>query len=278
MAEAPQGSEWDARSAHKRIGATTNMRDLGGAPIRGGGEVARGKFFRAEALLHPGASSVHATFLDEHEAEYRALAIKTVIDLRSAREQEEAPTAWTVSSGAALKSIPISAGVDGDTAFFTRIKTGELTEFSADDMADYYAAMLRECGPELGAALRVIADPDNLPVLVHCASGKDRTGLVAALLLEVLGVERHHVVAEYGLTELLQPNRVMDFAPMLEEAGVDPARIAVLFQSPPAAMVKVLDGLDAEFGSVTEFVTSACEVPVELIEELRTTAISRDAS
>lgn len=277
MVEAPQQSEWAPMSTHIRVGATTNMRDLGGTPVRGGGQVARGKFFRAEALLHPGASPFHATFDEEHEAAYRALAIRTVIDLRSAREQAEAPTAWTASSRAELKSIPISAGVDGDTSFFSRIRSGDLTDFSADDLADYYSAMLRECGPELGEALRVCADPDNLPVLVHCASGKDRTGLVVALLLEVLGVERHHVVAEYGLTEQLQPKRVMDFAAMLDEAGVDPARIAVLFQSPPVAMEKALGDLDAEFGSVAQFLMASCGVSAQMIEDLRAAAITHEA-
>jgi protein-tyrosine phosphatase len=183
-----------------------------------------------------------------------------------------------VPTGATLKSIPVSAGVDGDTSFFSRIRNGELQDFSADDLADYYSAILQEFGPELGEALRVCADPDNLPVLVHCASGKDRTGLVVALLLEVLGVERHHVVAEYGLTELLRPDRVMDFAAMLDEAGAEPARVAVLFQSPPEAMAKALRNIDAEFGSVTQFLTTSCGVSAEMIEDLRAAAITHEVS
>lgn len=275
MVEAPQQPEWVPMSTHIRVGATTNMRDLGGTPIPGGSQVARGKFFRAEALLHPGASKVHAVFDQADVAEYRALAIKTVIDLRSAREQAAAPSAWTVSTGAELESIPISEGVDGDTSYLRRIQKGELTDFSVDNLADYYSTILRRCGTELGAALQICATSDRLPVLVHCASGKDRTGLLVALLLEVLGVERSHIVAEYGLTEVLQPNRVMDFAPSFDGSGVDPMRVAPLFQSPPEAMRGALEGLDAEYGSITQFLVTSCGVSSEVIENLRAAAIVR---
>ena len=261
-------------STHIKTGAAKNLRDLGGTPVRGGGEIAQGKLFRAEALAHPGASTAHTILTEDDVATYRDLGIKTVVDLRSAREQMQTPSAWIAPSGARLESIPFDDGVEGDTNFLRQIQEGTLQDFSADDLAAYYVTILQRRGPEFGAAVRVCATSDHLPVLVHCASGKDRTGLLVALLLELLGVDRDHVVAEYALTESIWPDRIKSFASVFEGFDVDLSRVLTLFLSPPEAMRKALEGIDAEYGSVTQYMTDACGVSAAEIESLRAAMVT----
>jgi protein tyrosine/serine phosphatase len=67
----------------------------------------------------------------------------------------------------------------------------------------FYRILLEEADWRLAQALRTLASPAALPVLVHCIHGKDRTGLVAALLLRLLGVDRETVVRDYAVSESL---------------------------------------------------------------------------
>jgi protein-tyrosine phosphatase len=270
-----QQQQWIPMSTHIKTAAARNLRDLGGTPVRGGGEIAPGKLFRAEALAHPGTASRTQTILTEDDvATYRDLGIKTVVDLRSAREQNQSPSAWIAPSDARLESIPFNDGVEGDTNFLHQIQEGTLQDFSADDLAAYYVTVLGRRGPEFGAAVEVCATSDHLPVLVHCASGKDRTGLLIALLLELLGVERDHVVAEYALTESVWPDRIRSFDSVFGGYDVDLSRVMPLFLSPPEAMRKALERIDAQYGSVTQYMTDACGVSAATIENLRAAMIT----
>ncbi len=248
---------WQPESTHLALAGTANLRDLGGTPTLDGRVIAAGRLYRAEALVAPGASTV-CSIWDEANAEaYAALKVATVLDLRSAREQDRAPSAWPVATGAEYVSIPIEEGGAGDTDYVRQIREGRLTSFTVADMAAYYGLTLRRRPAEFAAALRVLLQRDRLPVLVHCAAGKDRTGLLVALLLEALGTAREIVVAEYALTGVLRPNRVAAYAHLFVESDVDPAAIAVLFDAPAAVMAAALDALVAEFGSVAGYLERA---------------------
>lgn len=259
---------WDVRTTHRLVGAAANLRDLGGTPAAGGRTVAPGRCYRAEALVAPDTTPLCTPWLPEHAEAYRDLGVRTVLDLRSRGEAERVASAWPEATGAELVVLPIEEGGEGDTDFVHEIRTGVRTTFTASDMAAYYALTLRRRTAEFGTGLRVLADADRLPVLVHCAAGKDRTGLLVALLLEALGTPREVVVADYALTGTLRPNRVQAYAHLFA-AHVDLAAIATLFDSPAAAMEQALAGLDDEFGSVAAYLESRCGVTPEHVAALR---------
>ncbi len=259
---------WSPESTHLRVGATTNLRDLGGVPTADGRVIGRGWIYRAEALVRPGASTTCAIWDEAHADAYQALGIRTVLDLRSAAEQGRAPSAWPVATGAELVAIPIEEGGEGDTDYVRQIREGQRTAFSVTEMIGYYGLILRNRPAEFGAALRVIADAGRLPVLIHCAAGKDRTGLLVALLLETLRVPRQVVVAEYALTGTLRPNRVAAYAHLFGDSGVNLADIAVLFDAPAEVMAGALAGLDAEFGSVSAYLQHECGLTTEELGSL----------
>jgi protein-tyrosine phosphatase len=248
----------------------TNLRDVGGYPTADGTHVRPKTLYRAEALVRPGDGvSRVAPWRDELIAEYRGLGLALVVDLRADHEVALAPSAWADASDARLLSIPINEGGEGDdTDYVRRLREGTLRSFTPADLADYYAETLRRRARQFGRAIQAIADPGGVPVLVHCAAGKDRTGLLMALILDVLGVSRDLVVADYALTGVFRPNRVAAYADVLAANDIPQADVSALFETPPAAMDLVLRGIDEEFGSVREFLLGPAGLAVDDLEDL----------
>src|SRR5215212_1831575 len=206
------GPGWEPAVTHVPLPGTANLRDLGGTPTADGRVVAARRLYRAEALVSGGTPTQCSVWDPAHAAAYGALGVRTVLDLRSAAEASRERSAWPGATGAEYISLPIDEGGEGDTDYVADIRAGRRSRFTVDDMADYYALTLRRRRAEFAAGVRVIADAARLPVLVHCAAGKDRTGLLVALVLEALGVPRETVVADYALTGTLRPRRVLAYA------------------------------------------------------------------
>jgi protein-tyrosine phosphatase len=161
---------------------------------------------------------------------------------------------WHEASGAELVHLPINEGGEGDqTDFVHQLRAGTLRSFSPADLARYYASTVRLRARTFGRILEELAAPGRLPALVHCTAGKDRTGILVALLLETLGTPRETVVADYALTGILRPNRVAAYSDVLAASGIEPAAVSALFDTPPETMRSLLEGIDAEFGSVRAF-------------------------
>ena len=132
-----------------------------------------------------------------------------------------------------------------DTDYVNRLMAGTLDRFDIADLTAFYIVTLERRAAVFGEAIRLLGDSDRLPLLVHCSAGKDRTGLLVALVLTVLGTPRDVVVTDYALTGELRPNRIADYAPLLP-AGLDLDAVRVLFETPAEAMRDALAHLDAE--------------------------------
>jgi protein-tyrosine phosphatase len=268
---AAPGPAWDPRSTLRPVPGTDTLRDLGGTPTADGRRVAAGLLYRAEVLTRPGTSPFCAVWDRADPAAYGALGVRTVIDLRSQAEQERVASAWAPATGAAYVPIPIEDPAGTGADYVGQVLDGRRTSFTERDLADHYALILRLRAARFVAALDVIADPARLPVLVHCAAGKDRTGMLVALLLEALGVPRDLVLAEYAFTGVLRPDRVAVFAPVFAGSGVELSAISALFDAPAGAMAAALDGLDDEFGSVQGYLGG----DGGLVEALRAALLDR---
>ncbi|WP_203750296.1 tyrosine-protein phosphatase [Cellulomonas chitinilytica] len=126
------------------------------------------------------------------------------------------------------------------------------------ELADVYRLMVDACGPALAHAVGRIADSDG-PALVHCAAGKDRTGLVAAMVLDVLGVPERRVLDDY-----LASNAQSHLSPDAAEATGRPVTEALL--------VDAFRRIRARHGSVTEYLSHHGLEPAQLTR-LRATAL-----
>lgn len=250
----PAGDAIDFARTRVAIPGTDNVRDLGGYPAAGGRVVAHRRMYRSEALVHPGASTLHAVWDAAHARHYEALGVRTVIDLRSADEAGRIPSAWGAATGAALLAMPIAEGGEGtDTNYVRLIQAGRISRFGVADMTRFYCDMLDRRADVFAGVAGVLSSADRLPVLVHCSAGKDRTGMFVALVLEALGVPRSVVVRDYALTEVFRPNRVAAYADSFTAAGIVPGDVRVLFETPAAAMEATLAFLDERYGGAAGY-------------------------
>ena len=171
-----------------------NFRDLGGYPAPDGRTTRWGRLYRADALHELTGDDV---------IRLRELGLRTVVDLRTERE--------LVSSGRGplgLEEVDfhhlavVKEGVRADGTS-DRAAEGESVAAPApagDDLAERYLWYLDVGRVSLVTALMLLGGDQHYPLVFHCAAGKDRTGVLAALVLEILGVERRVIVADYVIT------------------------------------------------------------------------------
>jgi protein-tyrosine phosphatase len=173
-----------------------NVRDLGGLPTTDGRTTRFGRVLRSDNLQ--GLTERDVALLSDE------IGVGHVIDLRSLAEvQREGPGPLTRLPGVTVHHLSlfvetqIAAGVEVDKALPWQSRTAP--EDPEHRSIGFYQGYLRDRADSIVSALRVIAHEEAASI-VHCAAGKDRTGVVSALALEAAGVAREAVVADYALT------------------------------------------------------------------------------
>lgn len=204
-----------------------NLRDLGGLPVAGGGQIRPGRLFRG-ASLHRLAG--------EDRARVERLGLRLAIDLRTG---EEVSSGMFAGDSTATRHMPI---------FEVAPVFDQPVEDIGATLAETYMWMLEEGRESIAAIMALLSDPASYPAIVYCAAGKDRTGIVCALLLRLLGVEPETIVADYeksdGPAAALRRWRAQT-APERR----DPAPTGI-YRAPGAAMRGFLRRMDEAYGSV----------------------------
>ena len=214
-----------------------NFRDIGGYRNQDGQKVKKGLYFRAGR---------QDRMTDKDLAQLSELNISTQIDLRKKEEVLDQGRGPLEAMGANYINIAVipEGGSDklnklvGDTGISGKRYLGYL-EFGP-------TSWLRLFG--------ILAEQENLPVLLHCTAGKDRTGVSTAFLLSVLGVSREVIEADYLLTNL-DTERQADFieSTVGYPEGYDREKMITIAGVPQDAMKDFLDGVESKWGSVVEY-------------------------
>ncbi len=148
--------------------------------------------------------------------------------------------------------------------------SGELAGITEADMAAIYASLLERFAPQLGRIVTLAAEPDRLPLVFHCAAGKDRTGLAAVALLGALGVGDADLLADYELTNAYRSaRRIEQMRPELAARGVDIEVMQAYFSRSRAAMADALALIEADHGSLAGYLTGPGGVAESAIVALR---------
>ena len=162
-----------------------NLRDVGGLPLRDGGATRQGILLRSESLQEATAGDIE--LLTEH------YQIAAIVDLRSARETTTEGRGPIDKKAITYLNIPLDpAPLDLD--FDPDWPSGQLTSY-------VYQSFASVTSGGLGRVFEFLPQLLDGPTLVHCAAGKDRTGLVIAIALEIAGVTREAVIADYLVSE-----------------------------------------------------------------------------
>jgi protein-tyrosine phosphatase len=209
---------------------TFNLRDLGGYPA-GGGTVRWRTLLRSDGLHR---------LDDSGRARLAGLSLRTVIDLRTHEECEIAPSALGDELGMLRRHIPVMT-----TAAFVTLEP---------ELSAAYRYMVDECGPTIAAVIGCLCAPGALPGLIHCSAGKDRTGLLAALILAAIGVGDDVIATDYALSRayLLAAPTAAD-RQVRGSTGVGQRLDLQLMGSPPEIILGALARVRGQAGSVTGY-------------------------
>jgi protein-tyrosine phosphatase len=206
--------------------ACYNVRDVGGYDTVDGRQTRWGALLRSDNLCR---------LTPEGQAALVAHGVRTIIDLRSPSEQiAPHPFADPIRYGSLLAYLALPLQDDED-------KTASAELHVEASVRKAYAVYLDRFAPRVAIVVRAVADAPEGGVLVHCHAGKDRTGVVVALLLALAGVPHDTIAADYALSDaLLRPLYAQD---------TPGQRLA----SRPDVMLATLVHLNATYGSVRSY-------------------------
>ncbi len=253
-----------------------NFRDLGGYPSSRGGHTRWGLLFRSDTLHELTEGDVGVL---------RGLGLTTVVDLRTPAELsrtgrgrlEPEPIGFhhlsVLGDGSALADRYPGGDAGGDDGDRTSraVEPGEVVAAPApvgEDLGERYRWYLEVGREALVEALQLIGEPGRLPLVFHCAAGKDRTGVLAALVLDLVGVAHDTIVEDYLLTAG-RMELILD-----RYRRSDPDAAARLAQLPPATygveavtMRSFLDRVGTDFGGARQWAADA-GVPPDALDRI----------
>jgi protein-tyrosine phosphatase len=239
-----------------RFSGSGNFRDLGGYPTRLGGATRWGQVFRSDNLHRLTAGDLVA---------FDALGIGVIYDLRRDDERAEEPGPREFV-GLPLPSRRVS---DAAKRVLTDRKAGEQWLF------EDYCGMLADAGPVFGRIFSDLAEGYAPPSVFHCAGGKDRTGMTAALLLSWLGVERETVLDDYELTGVFNSGeRLRAIEDIFVEAGIARLTAQGLLSAPRWAMADALTIVDDQYGGIETYLRGPANMTTTALENLRTRLVA----
>ena len=215
-----------------------NFRDLGGYRTQDGRHLRAGQFFRSDALHYMTETDVR-TVRDE-------LGVRIVIDLRSSAEVTSEGTGPLSSPPMAYHHLPLFDGTRDDV---------DLDQMPIE-LDDQYLFILRTAQGPISQVLGILAEPPA-PAVFHCAAGKDRTGVISAILLSLLGVSDQDIVDDYVFTSL-------NLEQIVQRLQKTPGYQKIFERLPPSTlharpetMVSFLSGVRRTYGSMQGYARAA---------------------
>jgi protein-tyrosine phosphatase len=232
-----------------------NFRDLGGYTTVDGQRTRWRVLFRADGLGE--LTEADLTIL-------RELGICTVVDLRSGDEVEQ--------SRFDVDAHPVTFH---HFPFIKSLPNVEEFERAPGFLGDQYTEMLDEATSQIVGALTALAAPDARPAVFHCTAGKDRTGLLSALVLSLLGVPEETVVADYALSGEAMARLRAKLIVKYPDGKLLITDSDSIFSADPANMVALFAHLRARYGTVADY-AAKIGVPGDVISRLREALLEPD--
>ena len=243
------------------LGGPVNFRDVGGYPTADGRSVRWGRVYRSDSLGRLAPADLER---------FAALGVARVCDLRMDAEREAEPSRVEGRDGVVVEHLPIGGVVAQTRSMGRLVREGKITEVTVERMAAVYEELLEAHPSTFGAVVARAADPADLPLVIHCTAGKDRTGIAVALILAALGVEEASILDDYELTVRYHSlPLVARLRPEYEADGIDFSKVETFFSTPRAVMAVTLAGLRERHGGVESYLTGPAGLSAEQVSSLR---------
>jgi protein-tyrosine phosphatase len=248
-----------------RLEGAPNFRDIGGSVTTMRPALRIGCLFRSDSL---------GRLTDLDVESLKLLGVKTAIDLRSPKEVTREPS--RLSDGVSIILIPMG-GTDSDhVTLEDEVLAREVKLITPQDVGESYVRLLETHASEIGIIVKMLSNESNIPAILFCTSGKDRTGIVVALLLGLLGVPSEAIMNDYALTNPLAANqRLEKLRTSLERAGVAVEDVEAGFLAPPAALQTMLDYIERKYGGFAAFAKQRMGISRRAIDAIRGVALRR---
>lgn len=246
------------------IAGVFNVRDLGSYP-----STTSPGYMTKPSLIFRAAEVSSIT--EEGIAQLRALGVKKVYDMRSDTEIERYGTPCPEMEGIEIVRTPVFKVEDYSPEMmakrFELYASGQTEAFIT-----LYSQILDHAGPAFGVIMRHLRDHPGEAILFHCTAGKDRTGLLAAIILKLAGVDDQSIAEDYALTRIgREPARQKVMARLakvpLFATNTEAARN--MFSSRAEVMLAFLEVLETKFGGVVRYLTEYVHLTDEDIEMIR---------
>ncbi len=232
-----------------RIEGLSNFRSLAGLPGAGGRRIDGHVILRSDRLNR---------LTDADWAQLRSLGLRTVCDLRGADERERHPNRYPDDGGVDELWLEVRNDLRSNPMYM-RMFAEDPTPVGAERVMQQiyrsFPAAFTSQLPQLFALLH----EERVPMLIHCAAGKDRTGFVVALLLHALGVPESVIVEDYLRSTPPDPHpRAAEMMREFEQLfgfAIDPATLRPLLDVRASYLTAAFDELDAQYGSVSDYLS-----------------------
>lgn len=241
------------------LSSVVNLRDIGGYLNSTGRRVKRGKVYRSATL---------AELTTADWERLNQLNLQIVCDLRTREEAEEAPD--RLPQGARSVYLPARSTLKRwQNILRVLFDPHALNKV----MPQLYNEVMLDNNPQVFSLLfRHLAQAENLPALIHCTAGKDRTGLSVALLLGLLGVDEDTIIADYSLSNLFYQDFVrlsQGIIRQLGRVGIRPLQTYPLMVADPATLQQSFNHLHKRYGGIEAYLRHACQLDSATLEALK---------
>lgn len=238
---------------HWPLEGTQNLRDVGGYDTIDDRSTRWGVLMRSDSL--------HKLPL-ESQGRLIYFGVRTVIDLRTEMEAATAPDVFARSDKVAYIHLPMLAP--------------HIVELHrAETLEELNRLLVDRCQNQIALVASLLAEDHRTPALVHCSAGKDRTGLVIATLLDLVGVDRATIVEDYVQTRYYMQNLTLDLRSAAAQIGFDLERLDRMLECRADVMERTLRYIDERYGGTAEYVRAA-GVDQETIARLRENLVQDD--
>ncbi len=238
---------------HIALEGAVNFRDLGGYETADGRRVRWRTLFRADGL---------SGLTQTDRGVIRQMGIATVIDLRTSAELE--------GGRFPVEEIPVDFH---HVPLLDTVPDPDSFEVTPGMLAAQYETIAADAAPQIGRILGLVASEEAHPVIIHCTAGKDRTGVLVAVLLGVLGVPDDTIVEDYALSAGAMARLRAKLIERHPEGREVIERADEVFSAAPANITNLLEVLRARYGSITDYARSAGAGP-EVVAGLRSVLLA----
>jgi protein-tyrosine phosphatase len=250
------------------IASAPNLRDVGGYATRDGATVRTGLLYRSTALNR---------LTDEDAAAIDRLGIRTIYDLRTAFERTAEPDRLPPGVEYVVADVVDSHAIGSPTHLFGLLDSPDAAREALGDgkgtqiWMEHYRLLVRldSARASYGRIFRDLATDAHRPALVHCSTGKDRTGWAAAILLTLLDVPYETVMADFLQSASYIERLVQPFLDRFAAQGGDPDLLRPIFSVVPAYLDAGLDALTAAYGGIEAYFAEGLGVDAATQRALR---------